>query len=530
MQSVTGRVRHVRVAPVAGGAPVQDAEYVLHVGESGRVIATTGDRRGPARLRGAWRIGRVAAVRVAGIRAGARAVRAPAQARRVIAGNVRAWEITVLSARPLRDVRVTLAAADGALLDLRGAGLGVDGQGLVFDPDPLQAGALAGDGDADSPELAAALVTRPLRGLDGSGTLRGRYADVTGSVRAFEPTQLFAYHRDDPRFEQVMAYRVSAEIGERFENLGLDTGTPVRIEADSVADDNSFFSPATRTILLGTGGVEDGEDASVIAHEYGHALQNTIAPGYPIGLEATSVAEGFADYVAGAHLERVTGSAERALCLFAWDVSRDGIRCARTLGVDAVYPADLVGEAHEDGRVWSGVLWSLRGAVGADTADALALSAFAYVTPRGGFEEISGALLHADRDLFGGVHAASIASSFGSHGLVARGLVGSGVKGGRAVAVTAQLGRIVRLKGTTLRGGSLRLQLRANARAVVRVTLRTQSGRAIASWRRTVPAGNRSIALRLPLLARESKLRMLVEAGPADGALAPISSELLAVG
>ena len=530
VQTVTASVHHARIAPRVEGVPVQDSEYLLHFGDDGQLVGTTGERRTPAQLRGAWRIGRASAVRSAIAFAGAHALRAPVTARRVIAVDVRAWEVTVPSARPLRDVRVTLGAQDGALLALRGMGLGVDGEGLVFDPDPLLAGATAGNADADSPELTAGLVSRILSGLDGSGFLRGRFADVTGSVRALEPSQLFAYHRDDPRFEQVMAYRVTAEVGERFAALGLDTGSPVRVEADAIADDNSFYSPATRTIMLGTGGVEDGEDASVIAHEYGHALQGAIAPGYPIGQEATSVAEGFGDYVAGAHLERVTGSAERAQCLFAWDVSLEGIRCARTIGIDATFPRDVIGEPHEDGRIWSGVLWGLRETIGPDATDTLALSAFAYVTPRGGFQEIAAGLLHADRDIFGGVHAAAIASALGSHGLVARGLTGSGVKGGRAVAVTAQLGRLVRIKQAAIHGGVLKLKLRASARAAVRVTLRTKGGRAIATWRRTLPVGIRSLALQLPQGARAASLRVLVEAGPAGGALATVSSELLAVG
>ena len=52
---------------------------------------------------------------------------------------------------------------------------------------------------------------------------------------------------------------------------------PQKVRADGFTDDNSFYSPGTSTLALGSGGVDDGEDADVIVHEYGHSLQHQAA-------------------------------------------------------------------------------------------------------------------------------------------------------------------------------------------------------------------------------------------------------------
>ena len=50
--------------------------------------------------------------------------------------------------------------------------------------------------------------------------------------------------------------------------------------ADAFKADNSFYSPATRKIKYGSGGVDDAEDADVILHEYGHSIQDDQVPGF----------------------------------------------------------------------------------------------------------------------------------------------------------------------------------------------------------------------------------------------------------
>jgi zinc metalloprotease ZmpB len=85
------------------------------------------------------------------------------------------------------------------------------GSGSVFVPNPVQSlgdETLTDQKDADSAVPAAAYHTVQLTNLDGSGFLRGDYANVyssTGNL-AFSPTNTFAYTRHQDEFEQVMAY------------------------------------------------------------------------------------------------------------------------------------------------------------------------------------------------------------------------------------------------------------------------------------------------------------------------------------
>ncbi len=58
--------------------------------------------------------------------------------------------------------------------------------------------------DADYPALAAAYRTVTLTRLDGSGYLHGGYAYVDSSTGPLAQGT-FTYHRNDDRFEQVMA-------------------------------------------------------------------------------------------------------------------------------------------------------------------------------------------------------------------------------------------------------------------------------------------------------------------------------------
>ena len=67
------------------------------------------------------------------------------------------------------------------------------------------------------------------------------------------------------------------------DSLGLSRalrGKPQKVRANGISADNSYYSPMTRSMTLGTGGVDDGEDADVIVHEYGHSLQDQAVQGF----------------------------------------------------------------------------------------------------------------------------------------------------------------------------------------------------------------------------------------------------------
>ena len=85
------------------------------------------------------------------------------------------------------------------------------GTGQVFLPNPvayLGDQSLTDQRDTNYDALQPAYQTVTLTNLDGSGYLRGDWANVrteTGDP-AFSSDNTFIYTRDDDRFEQVMAY------------------------------------------------------------------------------------------------------------------------------------------------------------------------------------------------------------------------------------------------------------------------------------------------------------------------------------
>ena len=100
------------------------------------------------------------------------------------------------------------------------------GSAQVFVPNPVQSlgdESLTDQKDSDSAVPAAAYHAVQLTNLDGSGFLRGDYANVyssTGNL-AFSPTNTFAYTRHQDEFEQVMAYYWMTEAQKYIHSLGF---------------------------------------------------------------------------------------------------------------------------------------------------------------------------------------------------------------------------------------------------------------------------------------------------------------------
>jgi hypothetical protein len=131
--------------------------------------------------------------------------------------------------------------------------------------------------------------------------------------------------------------------------------------------------------VYGSGGVDDAEDADVILHEYGHALQDSSSPsfGHSSGFQPGALAEGSSDYWAAAMSSLVHRAAnEDDVCIFDWDATtygrsfprvppeRSGRKCGRRTDVGrTLHKAEQNGcgsDIHCVGQVWSTALWNLR--------------------------------------------------------------------------------------------------------------------------------------------------------------------------
>jgi hypothetical protein len=127
------------------------------------------------------------------------------------------------------------------------------GTGKVFFPNPvaqLQNEGLTDQKDADYAALQPAYKTVMLTDLDGSGFLRGRWANVVSETGkpAYSPTNTFVYDRSQDQFEQVMAYYWVTEAQLYIQRLGFGTTRrPVNAESQDIrinqwGVDNSFWT------------------------------------------------------------------------------------------------------------------------------------------------------------------------------------------------------------------------------------------------------------------------------------------------
>jgi zinc metalloprotease ZmpB len=269
------------------------------------------------------------------------------------------------------------------------------GTGSVFVPNPVQSlgdESLTDQKDSDAAVPAAAYHTVTLTNLDGSGYLRGDWANIASETGnpAYSPTNTFVYTRHQDEFEQVMAYYWITEAQKYIQSLGFGTKyPPVNKESQDVrinqwGQDNSFETDHPKDELrFGKGGVDDAEDAEVILHEYGHAIHD--GSGFVFGSEeAGAISEGFGDYWAVDFSDIVAKrlgvpELEPLACVMDWDATfytSTVPHCLRRLDSNLHYPNDLDGEVHDDGRIWSQALLSIRENIGNPrVADTIILAA-----------------------------------------------------------------------------------------------------------------------------------------------------------
>ena len=229
-------------------------------------------------------------------------------------------------------------AATAAIAAKPGPGTSV-GSGSVFVSNPvedLNDQSLTDQKDSDAAVPAAAYHTVTLTDLDGSGFLRGRWAEIVSETgnRAYSPTNSFFYTRSQDEFEQVMGYYWVTESQRYIQSLGFGTGRfrpvnmePQRLRINQWGLDNSFATTHKDEIRLGKGGVDDAEDGQVITHEYGHAIHFSQNFSFD-SVEAGAISEGFGDYWSVTTTEVVRAEARASAA------ERSGLR--RRLGRDLV--------------------------------------------------------------------------------------------------------------------------------------------------------------------------------------------------
>jgi hypothetical protein len=348
------------------------------------------------------------------------------------------WRVLIASGKPLADYEVLVDAADATIVRVTDTLRRFTGSALLYVPNPVveQGGysGLADRNDRDSSRLTSLRVPVTLERLQNpNGCLTGQYASVglgkQGTKVCAPGANFDAFTRHSDKFEAVMAYYHIDRTRAYLDGLGAShalSPKPQRVRADSLAADNSYFSPKQNSISYGTGGVDDAEDADVIVHEYGHSVQDQAVHFFGIKLQGASMGEAWGDYLAAVMSALQTGGSPTFdPCMFEWDAtSYTNDTCARHTDKSIDLKAaerKCKGDPHCIGEAWSGALWKLRAALGIDPAgrsilDRDALESFFMLSRKSNFRDGARALVAADQSLYGGAHAAAITAE-----MVARG-------------------------------------------------------------------------------------------------------------
>ncbi len=307
------------------------------------------------------------------------------------------------------------------------------GTGRVFFPNPvasLQNQTLTDQKDADYAALQPAYKTVTLTNLDGSGYLRGDWANITSETGspAYSASNEFLYNRHQDEFEQVMAYYWATEAQKYIQSLGFgSTYRPINQESQNIrinqlGIDNSYSWDKHDVLRFGKGGVDDAEDAEVILHEYGHAMMDSqmVPFGFGTSVEAGSIGEGFADYWA-VTVSSVMAPTPDEPCVADWDstsYTRGVPHCLRRIDGDLHYPADLNGAVHHDGLIWSRALWDIRLALGHAQADTIILEGIFGFAPDTTMPAAAQATVAAADRLYGKVAAKAVYKAFQARGIL----------------------------------------------------------------------------------------------------------------
>jgi len=301
----------------------------------------------------------------------------------------------------------------------------------IFDPNPVialrSARKLVNNGKFLVPPDNA-YVRVSLRGLRKTGSLDGQRVSTSLTRRRVDlKRDDLKFASDNPRFEEVMTYfHIDRAIG-YLESLGFRGSRaifrdPLAINANGTDEDNSWYSPHDRSITFGLGGVDDAEDAEIILHEFGHAIQDAICPGFGQSQEAAAMGEGFGDYFATSFFAEK--KPRRYQTSFGtWDgveMTEFDPPCVRRVDLKLTYESFDHGETadeHDNGQIWSATLWDVRRALGRDIADRIILESHFQLDGFTTFARGARAIIDADRNLYRGRNAEALRRVFRRRGI-----------------------------------------------------------------------------------------------------------------
>ncbi|HEY3294553.1 MAG TPA: hypothetical protein VGL38_03890 [bacterium] len=346
------------------------------------------------------------------------------------------WRVRQYMEQPRGDWEVLVDANTGAIRRVEDrACYWVNGTGNVYIPDPLtSAGATYGDpgysdnNNADSPQLHAQLQSRTLTDITFSGgvySLVGPWAAAADVEAPFGPPPTssspsgFGFNRSESGFEWVNVY-FNIDLSQRWlQSLDFNNiqHGPLPFDAHGLnGDDESHYVPSENRIAFGDGGVDDAEDADVVWHEYGHAIQNSIVPGWG-GNDERSIGEGFGDYWAASYSHSLSTFHDR--WVDNWD-GHNEFWPGRTVNANLHFPEHRAGDEHIAGMIYSQPCFEFMLDVGRTIADQVVVQSYYLLGTGASMPDAALAMITADENLYDGQHTWSISNHMVPRGLMLR--------------------------------------------------------------------------------------------------------------
>jgi subtilisin-like proprotein convertase family protein len=426
---------HHRYRQKIDGLPVLNGEVVISVAGNGLVRSVyrslAESRRDTVRIA------------ATGAGAGARAH----EGWWMVDGSARPVRVDVAGAFP-RQTRIVIDLATGEELDRRD--LFYEKRARYFPVNPVvrsNDASLQDRNDTASAIPPSSYETVELAGLDpGAARLAGPYVRIVDndapSTPADPPSGATLFDRSQPEFEEANVY-VHIDSAQRYmQSLGFNGSRsiaafpiPVDVHALEGVDNSLYSSSGGGSLFFGDGGVDDAEDPEIVMHEYGHAIQDSIAPFLFSGsfaTEARAAGEGFGDYWAfSTSYDASVASGRDPLCIGDWDArcgNAPSTQCSYPAGADCLRRvdsqktmADYVssnqrGVEHRNGAIWSSLLreifLSYRAKFGAlegrRRADTIVLESHFGLPSSPSFAMLARNMIAADRALHAGSNVASI--------------------------------------------------------------------------------------------------------------------------
>ncbi|MCX7568915.1 M36 family metallopeptidase [Tumebacillus sp. DT12] len=340
---------------------------------------------------------------------------------------VPAYKVTTVSAIAEEgEFETYVHAGTGAIIKSRDLRQKVNGTGKVFLPNPVVSSGnvnLTDNNNADYDLLTNELKTVTLQGLDGSGYLTGQYVSISNKKsKTFSSSFVYNYTRSSAHFENTNVYYHLDSLQRYIQSIGFNNinNRSIVANVNGTTADNSYYSPSTKALTFGTGGVDDAEDAGVIVHEYGHSIQDNQVPGFGNSAEGGAMGEAFGDFLGATYESFLKPDPKFDPVVAEWDAvsySSDNPPNLRRLDEGKVYPQDWQGEVHADGEIWSQGEYEMAKAFGRDIATRIILQSHWSLTPNATFNDGARAIKAADQLLYGGSHAAQIDAIWAARGI-----------------------------------------------------------------------------------------------------------------